>query len=115
MSRQTGRRLVRDEKRETVEGEGKDEDRDGEREGEWDHLWGPEHCPASQQNLFECGRVDVSFASEQEKEWQERRDKERQSADALRTNARGVVFGANRGRWTGSPSTTGWIPGLEPA
>ena len=39
-SQQTGRRLVTDERRETVEGKGKDEDCDGEKKGEWDHLWG---------------------------------------------------------------------------
>ena len=49
-----------------------------EKRCKWDHLWGPEHCPACQRNPFECGCLDVSFASDQEKERQERREKERE-------------------------------------
>ena len=60
-SQQTGRRPATDERRETVEGDWKDEDCDGEKRSEWDHLWGSEHCPACQQNPFGCGCLDVSF------------------------------------------------------
>ena len=42
-----------------------------EKEGTWDHLWGPELCPTCRQNPFEWGRVDVSFANEQEREREE--------------------------------------------
>ena len=72
VSQQAGGWLMQEERRETLEGEGKDEDRDKEKEGEWDHLWGPEHCPACQQNRFECGCTDVSLAGEQENDWQRR-------------------------------------------
>ena len=57
-----------------VKEEGKGGDGGKEKEGVWDHLRGPEYCPACRQNPFECGCMDVSFANDQEKERHERID-----------------------------------------
>ena len=105
-SQQTGRLLATDERRETVEGDGSDENCDGEQRGEWDHSWSPEHCPACQQTLFECGCLDVRFASK------ERRDKE--SVEALGTDGRGVVFGRRRTRIGRTGRLESWGTRLVP-
>ena len=53
--------------KETVDEDWTEESTDRERKGDWGHLYGPECCPACQQNSFECGCLDVSFESKGEK------------------------------------------------
>ena len=63
-----------------------------------------EHCPACQQNPLDCGCVDVTFASEQEKAWQEETRRGKRGSSQGRRTRRGV-----RGKESenGSDRTTG--------